>query len=236
MMAAGIGSRISREISKPKSLLPVADNKSLIRYTVEMLQNAGIEVVVIVGYQKELFYKDLEGLGVKFYYNPFYRVTNSIASLWFAREELSVNDDIILANADVYLEEKILNTLMESEHEITFLADYSRIEEGDYFFVCENGLVKKYGKDLSVEERTCEYVGAAKISKTYLSKFREVMNRMIEAEEYHTWWETIFYSQCNNVDLHAIDISPLFWAEIDYIEDYQRIINHVRQKQSNISW
>ena len=232
MMAAGIGTRISREISKPKSLLPVYGSKSLIRYTVEMLQRAGIEVVVIVGYQQELFFKDLEGLGVKFYSNPFYRVTNSIASLWFAREELAVHDDILLANADVYFEEKILEALISSEHEITLLADYTRISEGDYFFVCQNGIIKKYGKDLTVEERTCEYVGAAKISRSYLGKFSEDLNNMIDDENYQTWWETILYSQCDHVNLFARDISPLFWAEIDYIEDYQRIVNYVGNKQN----
>lgn len=45
--------------------------------------------------------------GVSFFYNPFYDVTNSIASAWFAKEFLT-GDDLLIMNGDVYLEENCL--------------------------------------------------------------------------------------------------------------------------------
>ena len=85
ILAGGIGSRISREVNKPKSLLDIGDGMPLLRYTIEMLQKKGIAVSVVLGYQQELFHEVLKGLDVTYYFNPFYRVTNSIASLWFAK-------------------------------------------------------------------------------------------------------------------------------------------------------
>lgn len=91
LMAAGKGSRISRHIGEnPKCTLDIG-GIPLIRNTVEMLLANDIEVNMVVGYEKEIIYDVLDGLPVKYYYNPFYDVTNSIASLWFAKEALMVN-------------------------------------------------------------------------------------------------------------------------------------------------
>ncbi|MFA9376809.1 MAG: NTP transferase domain-containing protein [Lachnotalea sp.] len=230
LLAAGVGSRISREVSKPKSLLDIGDGTPLIRHTVALLQEYGIEVSIVVGYNKHLFYEALEGLNVTFFDNPFYRVSNSIASLWFAKDALIANDDYLFANADVFFEKNILEKILSSKEEITMLADYRKIEEGDYFFHCENGLVTKYGKELTIPERTCEYVGIAKVGINYIEHFKEVMIEMVETEDYKTWWETVLYSHCEEFPIHTLDVAPYFWSEIDYIEDYERIVDYIKQK------
>ena len=168
LMAAGVGSRISREISKPKSLLDVGNGKALIRHTVELLIAHGIEVTIIVGYQKELFFEELKGLTVNFVVNPFYRVTNSVASLWFAKDVLKDDDDYLFGNADVFFEEEILKLLLNSPEETVLLSDTRRAKVGDYLFGLEDGYISKYGKELPMEERDCEYVGFGKVKSTYM--------------------------------------------------------------------
>lgn len=228
LMAAGVGSRISREVKRPKSLLDIGNGEMLLRYTVKLLQKYGIDVTIVVGYQKELFYDALKDLDVTFVENPFYRVSNSIASLWFAKELLDEKEDYLFGNADVFLEEDILTRIMEAKEDITMLADYRKIETGDYFFHCEDGLVRKYGKELPVSERTCEYVGFAKVGSNYMPHFVEVMKEMVDKEEYGTWWETILYSRCDEFPIHTLDVAPYFWSEIDYIEDYERIVDYIK--------
>ena len=230
LMAAGVGSRISREVQKPKSLLDIGNGEVLLRYTVKMLQKHGIDVTIVVGYQKELFFEALKDLNVNFVVNPFYRVSNSIASLWFVKDQLDVTDDYLFGNADVFMEEDILEKILAAKEDITMLSDYRRIVEGDYFFHCENGLVRKYGKELPLEERTCEYVGFAKVGKNYMPQFVDVMKEMVDTEQYNTWWETILYSRCDEFPIHTLDVAPHFWSEIDYIEDYERIVEYVKQK------
>jgi len=230
LMAAGVGSRISREVQKPKSLLDIGNGEILLRYTVKMLQRYNIDVTIIVGYQKELFFEALKGLDVTFVVNPFYRVSNSIASLWFARDLLDTSDDYLFGNADVFMDEEILQKILEAKEDITMLSDYRRIETGDYFFHCENGLVRKYGKELPLEERTCEYVGFAKVGRNYMPHFVDVMKEMVDTEQYTTWWETVLYSRCDEFPIHTLDVAPHFWSEIDYIEDYERIVEYVKHK------
>ena len=94
-------------------------------------------------------------------------------------------------------------------------------------------VVRKYGKELPVSERTCEYVGIAKVGKNYMPHFVELMQEMVDAEEYTTWWETILYAHCYEFPIHTLDVAPYFWSEIDYIEDYERIVDYVGGKNDH---
>ena len=153
LLAAGRGTRISRMIEEiPKCTLPLGDTP-LVRYTAKMLLEAGFELVVCVGYKKEKIFKALEGLPVTYYFNPFYEITNSIASLWFARNE--IESDIIVMNADVYITRNILAELMEDRHDAVMMIDRTRVKDGDYFFsTTDNGCIVKYGKDLPIQMRS----------------------------------------------------------------------------------
>ena len=97
LLAAGKGTRISRMIEPiPKCTLPIKD-VPLIRHTVEMLTEKGMDITVCVGYKKEHIYEALKGMKVDYVYNPFYDVTNSIASLWFAKQYLE--GELLIMNA-----------------------------------------------------------------------------------------------------------------------------------------
>ncbi|NLL51425.1 MAG: NTP transferase domain-containing protein, partial [Peptococcaceae bacterium] len=131
LLAGGRGTRISRYVGeKPKCTLDIG-GMSLIRHTVEMLLRNHVDVSIAVGYNKEMVVNSLEGLNVRYFYNPFYDVTNSIASLWFAKRELC-GDDIIIANADVFWEQEILDVLIASNSEQVLLMDSSK--DMDYLF------------------------------------------------------------------------------------------------------
>ena len=132
LLAAGVGNRISRMIKNvPKSTLPIND-KPLIRITAEMLLGMGMEIVVVVGYQKEKIFEALDGLDVTYYTNPFYKLTNSIASLWFAKDELE--GDVLIMNADVFVSEKILRGILADTRDNVMAIDVTRTKTGDYFF------------------------------------------------------------------------------------------------------
>ena len=225
LMAGGIGSRISRTINKPKSTLTVG-NHTIISHTVDLHLKNGIEVAVVVGYKKEFIFESLKDYDVKYYFNPFYRVTNSAGSLWFARDFM--DDDLILANADVYWEQPLLDILLKDGHECVMLGDRSRVDKGDYFFNVRNGFLEDYGKELKRENRNCEYVGFAKIGKNPVAKFKKDLERLVAEEKYNLWWENVLYENLSTTPVYVEDVSDLFWAEVDYIDDYERILNYVK--------
>lgn len=227
LLAGGRGTRISRYIGEsPKCALDIG-GISLIRNTVELLLKNKIDVSVVVGYNKEMVINTLQGLNVKYYYNPFYDITNSIASLWFAKNELS-GDDVIIANADVFWEQEILDIIKEDKQDQVMLMDTSR--DMDYLFKCEGTKLIDHGKEL--KEYTGEYVGIAKIRKNFLNKFYGRLETLIDRQKHKLWWENVLYSFIDELDVNVKDINGLFWSEIDFIEDYNRIINY-RESKSN---
>lgn len=227
LLAAGKGSRISDNIGPiPKSTLEI-EGKPIIRRTVEMLIGEGIEVAVCTGYRYQNIEDALHGLNVKYFNNPFYDVTNNIASLWFARDFIK-DDDCLILSADVVFNEDVLQLLISARGDLIMVTDSTRIEDGDYFFSKSvDGKIQKYGPDIPLGERDCEYVGLDKISKKYSSDFAETLNRMVVAGETQCYFEYVFFSYIGqeNPSLTTLDIAGCTWREIDRIDDYEKAVS-----------
>lgn len=233
IMAAGVGSRISRHLqNQPKCCVDI-EGKPLIKSTVEQLNRRGVtHIGIVTGYQEKYIHQALEGLQYTRYFNPFYRVANSVSSVWFARDFLA-GDDLLIMNGDVFMEDAMLDLLLADERTPLVLGDSSRIAEADYRFQWTDGYLRKYGKQLSNEETTGEYVGVARLGRDYLVPFRQRVVEAVAGEDYACWWEDIIYRTVDHGDaVHVKDIAGRFWAEVDYIEDYERIKHFVRQFRS----
>lgn len=225
IMAAGVGSRISRHLQgQPKCCVDI-DGKPLIKHTFELLKKKGItDIAIVTGYQERYIHQALEGFSYTRYFNPFFRVANSISSVWFARDFLVPDDDILIMNGDVFMEEEILNILLEDKRSPLMLSDSTRIEDADYRFNWDSDLLKKYGKQLTNEETTGEYVGIGRLSKEDLTVFRQKVIDTVSLEDYNCWWEDVIYRTVDDgKNVYIKDVAGVFWAEVDYIEDYERI-------------
>lgn len=233
LMAAGVGSRLAQNYDKPKSTMKIG-GISLLQRTVSMLNDNNISVSIVVGYKRHVIFEQLKDYNVNYYYNPFFRVTNSLGSLWFAKEELDCEEDIILANADVFWEQGILDIIKNNNDDIVLLADKSRTDVGDYFFEVKNGVVSAYGKELEPERRSCEYVGVAKLSHNFVPAFLNNMQSLIDKEFYHLWWENALYEYCRQYPVHVQDVNGVFWGEIDSIQDYNRICAYFKENGGKI--
>ncbi len=235
-MAAGVGSRISRHLhGQPKCCVKI-EGKPLIQTTFELLHKKGLtDIGIVTGYSEQYIIDALKGFTYKKFYNPFFRVTNSIASAWFANGFIDENRELIIMNGDLFLEESILDIIMREEKSPVMFCDSSRIEDADYRFFWQDNLLQKYGKELSNKETTGEYIGIGKLNPGDVGKFKQRVVAHVEAEEdYHCWWEDVIYRLIDEKEsVYVKDIAGNFWAEVDYIEDYERILEYVEQHKSN---
>jgi choline kinase len=202
--------------------------KPLILRTVDMLLKNNIEVTVIVGYKHAHIEQVLRDKQVHIVYNPFFDVTNSIGSLWLAKGYM-LEDDTIIANADVFWSQELLDQLLAAAEntDVFMLADRRRAEDGDYFFDIEDGCIRKYGKELKREERNAEYVGIAYVNRQFLPDFVRRMDELVDGQNHNVWWENVLYSFIGEREIKALEVGESFWAEIDFIEDYHRINAYV---------
>jgi len=222
IMAAGIGSRIHGVIGeKPKCLIEV-NGQTLIERTVKLLQERGVsDVAVITGYKSDLIHEKL-GSTVRYFHNEDYRTTNSIASLWLAREML--DDDVLLMNADLYFEEAILDLAFAQDRSAVMLSDSTRIDDADFRFGVEGSRILLTGNRLSNAETDCEYVGIVRIDASFVGDFRRRLKRMINCDDLNNWWEGVLYSFIEDgVSIFHEDVNHVFWTEVDNVDDYRRL-------------
>lgn len=229
ILAAGRGTRISRYLEgNPKCTVNIGGT-TLIRYTVELLQSFGItDIGIVLGYRKQVIRDALSGLAVRFFENPFFDVTNSIASAWFSRDFLADDDDILIMNGDVYLDRELMPRILSAAPERTPLlfADETRREEADYKFCYRAGILLKYGKELTGDDITGEYIGVARLARSYLPRFRQKLLSMIDEQKHSVWWENVLYELSHKSAVYVEGTEGKFWAEVDYVEDYERILAH----------
>lgn len=225
ILAAGRGTRISRYLSgKPKCTVDIG-GITLIENTIRQLNSMGIkEIALILGYNQHVIREVLKEYDVKYYYNPFYDVTNSIASAWFAREFVNEDDDIMIMNGDVYVDESLLEIVKGETLSPVLFCDDTRKEEADYKFYYEDNKLIKYGKELQGEDISGEYIGVAKIGKEFIGIFKKSLDDMINKQQHYLWWENALYELADKQDIYVRNVEGRFWAEVDYMEDYERIL------------
>ncbi|MCI8780148.1 MAG: phosphocholine cytidylyltransferase family protein [Lachnospiraceae bacterium] len=230
VMAAGRGTRISRYIEgKPKCTVDIG-NIRLIEYTIQKLLERDVDSIgIVLGYQSGILEDILSGYPVEIFYNYFYEVTNSIASAWFAKE--FIDDDMIMMNADVFAEESILDRLFDMGKEAILLSDSSRREMADYKFYYEDNQLIKFGKGLEGKDISGEYVGIARMGRNFLPGFKERLNKLIKEGKYNMWWEDVLYSFVGERPIFVEDVAGNFWAEVDFIEDYERILEFRKERE-----
>lgn len=227
LMAAGMGTRISSKTNDPKCLLDIG-NGPLIEHTVKLLLKNHIDVVLCLGYKGEKIKEALKEYPVTYFENPFYKVTNSIASLWFAKEMIDCKEDVIFANADVFWQQDILDLLLQDQRDVVLLGDVTRRLTGDYFFEVKEDRLCAYGKEMAEAQRTCEYVGLAKISAAFLPEMKDRLMSLVHEGDYQFWWENTLYSMIDERDIYVKDVEGCYWSEIDVMSDYENILDYVK--------
>ncbi|MCH7612581.1 MAG: phosphocholine cytidylyltransferase family protein [Candidatus Marinimicrobia bacterium] len=226
IMAAGVGRRLhDLNMNKPKCLL-TAGSETLIRRSVNLLISKGIsDITVIVGYKANLIRNELNH-NITYFENPFFLTTNSIMSLWYARDILE--KDVLLLNGDLYYEHSILDYAINQTNAVVMLADSTRIENADYRFGFNGNQINRFGKHLTNRETDGEYVGIVRIDQSFIKTFKQTLQELITAGKADIWWEDVLYSFISKqVPIHYFDVAGTFWTEVDTLRDYHYLQNWI---------
>ncbi len=234
IMAAGGGRRLlGLNLNKPKCLLTASGGETLIRRSVNLLVSKGIsDITVIVGYKADLIRNELNN-DVTYFENPHFRTTNSIMSLWYAKDLLE--DDVLLLNGDLYYEHDILDYAINQTNPVVMLADSTRIDNADYRFGFIGDQINRFGKHLTNQETDGEYVGIVRIDECFIQTFKQTLEEMITAGKSNIWWEDVLYSFISkHVPIHFFDVAGTFWTEVDTLRDYKYLKNWITSQNRSM--
>ena len=229
IMAAGVGKRLQAlNINKPKCLITV-ENETLIRRSVNLLVNKGIsDITVIVGFMADLIRNELNN-DVAYFENPDFHSTNSIKSLWYAKDLLE--DNVLLLNGDLYYEHAILDYAINQTNPVVMLADSTRIDNADYRFSFSGDQINQFGKHLTNHETDGEYVGIVRIDQRFIKTFKQALEEMITSGKSNIWWEDVLYSFIEKrIPINYFDVAGTFWSEVDTLQDYNYLKNWIKNQ------
>ena len=220
----------------PKSLLRFGD-LSLLERHLTLLQHMGIEdIVIAVGYKADLIQQAISdfntSLNITTIHNPDYE-QGSVVSLWAVRSYLQQDDDILLMDADVLYDQRLLARLMTTEYANCLLLDRD-FESGDEAVkLCvRDGKLVEFRKHVSTELRydfAGESVGFFRFSGSTAMRLGDQVADYIKRGASKDHYEEAI-RDLMLADKQAFgyeDISGLPWIEIDFPEDVERARNTI---------
>lgn len=219
-LVAGKGTRLQPlTLSHPKSMFKLDKDTTLIQRMVGLIQklDSQADIIAVTGHMHRCIEKELKG--VTFVHNPFYEVTNSIASLWFAREYLET-DNVVLIDGDIVMSEALMRDIVCMPVEMPMvLLDSSIKTDGDYNVEVSGNRVLVMSKELT--SYYGEYAGITKLDRNAAALMKNEMEVMVEEGSYHQWYEDVLVRLIfkNDFRLYYKDIADYEWTEVDCVSD-----------------
>jgi choline kinase len=230
ILAAGYGGRLTPATDiTPKALLDIGNGITILDRQLEAAKFSGInQVHVVVGYEPEQIEMKLRersdlGLDLDVFYNPFYRTTNNLVSLWMARAAM-VDEDFIFLNGDDVFRPSILVDLIQSSGDITaVISRKSHYDSDDAKAVTDGDVIKRFGKDIPLDEANGELIGMCAVRGVDRAIFIEILDRAIREPilldgppHYLAVFDGLLEAGCQ---LNYLEVPSDAWAEVDFQMD-----------------
>lgn len=218
ILAAGTGSRM-RPLTDTthKCCLPVA-GKPLLTGQMDVLVACGItDIMVVTGYRRQEVMK-LGAAKAVYLFNPFFKSTNSIVSLWLAQRFFT--DDILILNCDVIFDAILVEQLVASRHPVAIAVCENWSDDRGYKAeISASGAVLRMG--MTLDRPGAEYAGIILLRETVLSEAVKVMERFFDQDQFGVWYEDVVSAMLESgIQGSAVYVSPDTWYELDTATEY----------------
>lgn len=217
ILAGGVGSRLSALTGgKPKCLVEIG-GRPLILHQLEALADHGVgPVLCVLGYQADAV-RAVIGDRAEYIVNTRYAETNSLYSLWLAREW--IRGPFVLLNCDLLFHPKTVGRLLdEPGNVLAYDSTASRGHEQTKVAIRE-GRVVDINKDLPPSSARGESLGLLKFDADGARAMVEATDRLIRDGNERAWVIEATRSLCTQVPLHGLNVAGDPWVEIDFPYD-----------------
>ena len=222
ILAAGKGNNLQPLTLKyAKTSYKLDEETTVLQRMVRSIRKAdkNSEIVVVVGYKAEEIKKELDGENVVFVMNPFYEVTNSISSVWFARDYLE-RENVTIVHGDAVFSDEIVSSYLTVSTDYPYvLVDSSYERPGAYNTVTQGNQVLVMSKKL--ENFTAKYCCMTKLDPVSARLLKQEVDSMINSNMYDQYFEDSLVQMImfHDFQLFCKDIAGKKWAEVDTVDD-----------------
>jgi len=229
ILAAGEGTRLKPRTNNAPKCLTEINGISIMGNTLEILEKCKIKETIIVirhlGNKIEGTFGDkYKSMKLVYEENSIWDKTNNIYSLLLAEKHM--NEDILIIEADIFFEYRIMEKLLNSPFINAAVVDhYMSLLEGCVVSLSEDGLINKMYKkseqlndfDYSDKYKT---VNLYKISKSLVNRMLCYIRNMDVNSFYEESFECIIKKEgYEKLFMKGVIVKGLKWIEIDTLDD-----------------
>jgi choline kinase len=185
------------------------------------------EIAVVAGYR----FAEVHcvcGPGVDLVHNARYATTNSLYSLWLARDRFA--DGFVVLNGDVLFHPQLLSDLLTARYDDALLMaarPASELSDEEMKVQVRRGCVTLIDKTVAAVDADGENVGIAKFGCEGAAILLEEMGRIIDAGGTTDWVPRAFSAFIRRRPLHVVESRGYPWIDIDFPEDYWRACSEI---------
>ena len=165
----------------------------------------------------------IPGLVVETLYNPFYGLSDNLATCWVARHRME--HDFVLLNGDTIFEDRVLRRLLHGRPSpITVTIDHKEAYDDDDMKVAvdEEGRLLSIGKALKPETVNGESIGMLCFRRSGPRYFRNFIERtMREPEALKLWYLSVVNEIAQDITVDTASVRGFWWREIDELADLE---------------
>lgn len=221
VLAAGKGTSLQPlTLKTPKSLYKLDRHSTVLQRMVRSIRKYDnkAEIVVVAGFMYEHVLREMERENVIVVRNPFYAITSSVASLWFARKYLE-RDNVTILSSDIVLEDKLIKEVICWNTETPYVLVDSGKTTGKYNVQVQGDKICVMSKALS--SFYAQYVCVTKLDAVSARFLLDEIDAMVNAEMYDQLFEDALVQMIfeNDFDLYYKDIKGYSWTEVDTVDD-----------------
>ncbi|MBW2723530.1 MAG: phosphocholine cytidylyltransferase family protein [Deltaproteobacteria bacterium] len=230
IVSAGQGQRLlPLTEDRPKCLLPVRGDLSMLEVQLHALAKCGItDVSIMIGFradqvEQRLAERPIPGLTVRTCYNPFYAMSDNLATVWLARPEMT--EDFILLNGDTLFEVDLLEKVLSGpEVPITVtINEKAAYDEDDMKVrIDSDRRLTEIGKTLDVNNVDAESIGMLVFRGTGVEILIDALDRAIRTSEgLKNWYLKVIGNIAQEHPVETASITGHWWGEVDCAEDLE---------------
>lgn len=169
--------------------------------------------------------KDMKN--VRLAYNPFYEMVNVLGSFYMGMNTL--DDDFIYLHADTICDPQIFEKLVQMEADIVLPIDYKKCDDEAMKIRSEDGKIVQITKQMPAELAEGEFIGMASFKKKVVHALKEKTKQLMKEQQFMAYFESAVQRliEEERFDIKAVPTNGAFWAEIDFMEDYEKAVKEI---------
>ena len=234
LLSAGQGKRCLPLTNRlPKCLLPVGADHTILSWQLASLAAAGIrEAVIVTGFEAGKVERELaQQTGIPAYtvYNPFYDISDNLASVWCALGELA--EDYLLINGDTLFAPAVPERLLAARGEITVtISQKPHYDADDMKVLSTGGRVGRIGKRVDAGSADGEAIGLTLLRGEGRDRFAgRIRNALRTSGGRNLWYPAALDEIARRDGLATCMAAPDEWCEVDEPEDLEHAGHAVRR-------